>query len=178
LPSEPANFAAGSPVLAWLNRSDFERARLRWPGFALWRNHEEFLAERDALHVGYLSSGVTAEIQRVPLDAFERWTRLTGAPADLDGLDEFAAHWRWRARHPGTPVVGKFGFADDPERSPPAVAGVQRLLVLPELFVRWRDDLARPKLFPAPGLDVYATHVAECCLPCGRRARRSAATSA
>jgi hypothetical protein len=164
-------------VLGWLGRKDFERARLRWRRFSLWRDHNEFLAERDALHLGYFVSGVTAEVQRVTLEGFERWTRLTGAPPDLDGLDFFAAHWRWRGRHPGAPVVGKFGVPDDPERRP-AADGAQRVLVLPELFVRWRDELAKPKLFPAPDLDTYAAHVVECCLPSGRRARRAAVNSA
>jgi hypothetical protein len=163
-------------VLGWLSRNDFERARRRWPRFAAWRDYDEFLAERDALHLGYRDSGVTAAVQRVTLDAFERWTRLTGASADLDGLDSFAAHWRWRSRHPASAVVGKFGPPDDPERSP-ATAGAEIVRVLPELFVRWRDDLAKPKLFAAPELDAYAAHVVECCLPC-RRARRPAVNSA
>ena len=173
-----AHIAADLPVLAWLSPKDFDRARAVWQGFRQWRDHEEFLAERDALHVGYLWSGVTATIQRVPIDAFERWTRLTGAPADLDGLDGFAAHWLWRARNPEAPVVGKFGVADDPERNPPAVGGAQRILVAPEKFVRWCDDFDQPKLFAAPDLDAYAAHVVDCCLPSRRRTRRSAVSLA
>jgi hypothetical protein len=177
LPCDPADRLPDTPVLGWLGQRDFDRARLRWPRFALWRDHHEFFAERDALHLGYLCSGVTAAIQRVTLDAFERWTRLTGAPSDVDGLDVFAAQWRWRARHPMAPVVGRFGVPDDPERSP-ATEGAQRVVVLPELFLRWRDDIARPKLFPAPDLDVYAAHVVECCLPSDPRLRRPAVNSA
>jgi hypothetical protein len=167
-----------TPVLGWLSRKDFDRARLRWPRFAMWGDYGEYLAERDALHLGYCCSGVTAEIQRVTLDAFERWARLTGAPYDLDGLDVFAAHWRWRAHHPGAPIAGRFGLADDPERDPVAPAGVERVLILPALYLRWRDGYARAKLFAPPDLDTYAAHVVECCLPSGKRARRRAANSA
>jgi hypothetical protein len=176
-PSDADHSLPDSPVLGWLGPRDFVRARLNWPRFRVWRDHREFIAERDGLRLGYLCSGVTATFQRVTVDAFERWVRLTGAPCDLDGLDAFAAQWRWRTRHPTAPVVGRFGVADDPERAP-AAEGWQRVLVRPEIFVRWRDDFARAKLFAAPDIDAYAAHVVECCLPCGKRLRRSAVSSA
>src|SRR5579863_3854594 len=84
------------PVLGWLDRRNFDRARRRAPCFSSWSDHREFAAERDALYLGYASAGVSAQLQRVSFRNFERWSRLTGAPMDLDGLDEFAAHWRWR----------------------------------------------------------------------------------
>lgn len=162
------------PVLASLNRGDYEAARRRSKYFARWADYDEFLAERDALHVGYGCAGVEAKIQRVRFEAFERWSLLTGAPFTIDALDEFAAHWRWRARRPKAPVQGRLGVPDDPERNEIAAAGVQRVLILPELYVRWRDDLSRSRLIAAPDLDAYAAHVVECCLPSKTRSRRSA----
>ena len=165
------------PVIAWLCRRDFERARAA-PGFSDWRNHREFFEERDALYLGYGFAGVTARLQRVPFDAFERWTRLTGTALEIDGLDEFAAHWSWRATHVDAPVIGRFGAPGDPERNAIAVAGAQCVCVRREVYVRWRDEFARSALLPAPNLDVYAAHVVDCCIPCRPRARRATVNSA
>lgn len=164
------------PVLALLGARDFSRARLM-PGFALWSNHREFTAERDALFVGYGAAGVTARRQRVPFEAFERWARLTGAPFDIDALDEFAAHWRWRADRPDAGVIGRFGAPGDPERNIIGTAGVQCLRIRPEVYVGWRDDFAKSRLLQPPNLDDYAAHVVECCLSSPRRARRPAVNS-
>ena len=184
-PLPPPNFSSvpiqriEPQVLALLGKRDFAHAQARVPGFALWSNYEEFLHERDALFVGYGASGVTARIQRVPFEAFERWARLTGAPRDLDGLDEFAAHWRWRLGHGLSPVTGRFGSPGDPERNAVAAAGVQTIRVRPEIYVRWRDEYVRTGLFPPPDIDVYAAHVVECCIVSALRpARRPALNSA
>jgi hypothetical protein len=165
------------PVLAWLCRRSFARAR-KAPGFSLWRSYREFVHERDALYVGFGAAGVTARLQRVPFDAFERWARLTGAQVNVDGLDEFARHWRWRVRHPDAPVCGRFGVPDDPERNAIDAAGAQCVRIRPEVFVRWRDDYAKANLFAPPTLDDYATRVVECCFVSSRRARRPAVNSA
>ena len=170
-PAEP-------PVLGWFRKRDFDCARRSGAGFSHWSTHREFVAERDALFLGYGSAGVTAHLQRVSFAAFQQWARLTGARFDVDGLDEFAAHWRWRARHPEAPVMGRFGFPGDPERNAVGAAGVQSLVIRPEVFVRWRDDFARTKLLASPSLDVYAAHVVELCLPADPRARRPAVSSA
>ena len=158
-------------VLGWLGRRDFEHARRTEPRFSLWNNYREFVSERDALYVGYDASGVTAQIQRVPFAAFERWVRLTGAPVDIDGLDEFAAHWRWRSLNTEAPSMGRFGVPGDPERNVVGAAGVQIVCLRPELFVRWRDEFARANLFPVPSLDAYAAHIVEFCLFSERRER-------
>ncbi|MDE3177751.1 MAG: hypothetical protein KGM15_16745 [Pseudomonadota bacterium] len=166
-------------VLASLARRDFAHAHARAPGFARWSDFDEFRQERDALYLGYGVSGVTARIQRVPFEAFERWAKLTGAPVDLNGLDEFAAHWRWRASHPLAPVTGRFGAPGDPERNAVAVAGLQTVWIRPEVYVRWRDEFARSGLFAAPDVDVYAAHVVDCSIASARRpVRRPALNSA
>jgi hypothetical protein len=170
-PSEPS-------VLGWLRRGDFDCARRGALGFSQFGGYRDFIAERDALLLGYASAGVTAYFQRVPIAAFESWVRLTGAPFDIDGLDEFAAHWRWRAQHPGAAVMGRFGVPGHPERNPIDAAGVQCLRIRPEIFVRWRDDYSRTQLLAAPSLDVYAAHVVEFCLSSQRRARGPEVSSA
>jgi hypothetical protein len=162
-------FDTVSVVIALLSKRDFERAR-SYPGFAGWSGHSDFLSERDALFVGYGAAGVSARFQRVPFEAFESWSRLTGAPLDGDGLDEFAAHWRWRNKRPRAPVVGRIGAPGCPERNIVAAGDAQCVVILPQVYVRWRDDYAKSGLLDAPGLDAYAAHVVDCCLA------RSAAT--
>ena len=171
----PREFGDG-PVLAWLAPRDFARAR-RTPGFSFWDSRREFLEERDALYVGYGVAGILAQRQFVPFEPFERWARLTGTPVDLDGLDEFAAHWRWRAAHPDAPTLGRLGAPGDPERNRVEAAGAQCVRIRPEVFVRWRDDFARLGLFAAPSLDDYAAQVVEFCIGSGRRWRRRAVRS-
>ncbi len=167
------------PVLASLGRRDFAFAVAHAPGFALWSCFDEFQQERDALFLGYGVSGVTARVQRVPFEAFERWARLTGAPMDLNGLDEFAAHWRWRVGHPLAPVAGRFGAPGDPERNAVAAAGIQTIWIRPEIYVRWRDEYVRSGLFAPPDVDVYAAHVVDCSIVSLRRpSRRLALNSA
>lgn len=170
------NDESGSPVIAWLGRRDFLLARAA-PGFSVWASHSDFLLERDALFIGYGAAGVTARRQHVSFAAFERWTRLTGSPADVDGLDEFAAHWRYRAENPDAGVIGRFGIPGDPERNIIAAAGVQCVRIRPEIYVRWRDDYVRVGLLPPPDLDVYAAHVVDCCLPGSADARWPAVSS-
>lgn len=164
------------PVLAWLGAREFALAR-QTPGFALWSNHREFAAERDALYIGYGAAGLTPRRQRVAFGDFQRWTRLTGAPLDLDALDEFAAHCRWRAERPQARVVGRFGAPGDPEHNVIAVADAQCIRVRPEVYFRWRDAFGKTRLLPTPSLDDYAAHVAECCLSAPRRPRRPAVRS-
>jgi hypothetical protein len=164
-------------VLAWLSRREFARARLRSPGFARWSSHREFAQEREALSLAYGFAGVATQFQRVPFDAFERWARLTGAPLHVDGLDEFAAHWRWRADHPEAFVCGRFGAPGDPERNRVDAAGVQCVRILPEVYLRWRDDYASAAMFAPPSLDAYAAHVVECCVWSSSRALCPAVSS-
>ncbi len=159
-------------VLSWLDRADFCRARRQCPEFARWRSFREFVLERDAVYLGFGFAGVSAQRQRVPLDAFQRWSRLTGAPVDLDSLDAFAAHWRWRARHPGAPVMGRLGYPGDPDGDVASAAGAQIVLMRVDLFRRQQRDFEKLGVVPAPTLDAYATLVVECCLPSVKRARR------
>lgn len=157
-------------MLGWLDRPDFDEARQRAPAFAEWMYYSEFIAERDLLYIGYGAAGVRAEIQRVSFQAFERWARLTGAPLGLDGLDEFAAHWRWRKLHPTAGVSGRFGVPGDPERHSVSCADVECVRIRPELFEHWCADFIRSRLFDAPDLDSYAAYVVELSLVPNSRA--------
>jgi hypothetical protein len=164
------------PVLAWLGRRDFALAQ-RAPGFRFWAHHDEFVCERDALYVGYGEAGVTARLQGVRFAAFESWARLTGAPIDVVGLDEFAAHWCYRVRHPHARVRGGFYAAGNPAPDIADADGGQRILVRRDVYTRWRDEFAQSTLFAPPDLDTYAAHVVECCVASERRARVPAVSS-
>ncbi len=161
-------------VWATLGRRDFARAR-QTPGFARWTSYREFVQERDGLYMGYGLAGVLGALQPVSFDAFERWARLTGALIDIDGLDDFAGHWRWRAGHPDARARGRLRAPGDRERAVAETANEQCIRVLPEIYRRWRGAFANSDLFVAPDLDAYATHVVECCFPPARRASRLAA---
>jgi hypothetical protein len=161
-------------TIAEISARDFSQARLL-PGFAGWDNFHDFCLERDFLRASYAMAGVAAPRQSVSFAAFEGWSRLTGAPLDVDGLDEFAAHWRYRARNPLSPARGLFGAPGQPERQPVEIDGAQVVLVRRDIYARWERDFAARAPFPAPDLDVYATRVVACCLPASARARRSAA---
>jgi len=150
------------PVIGELTARDYARAR-KCGGFSIWTNWREFREERDAQYFGLSLAGVTAIRQIVPLEAFERWTRLTGASCDVPGLDEFAAHWRWRSAHTSAPIVGCFRSVAEEVREI-AVQGAQRVPIRAELFRRWSDDFVRLDLFPAQKLDDYATHAISCCM--------------
>ena len=154
------------PVVAWLNARDFARAR-RLPGFARWRNWREFRDERDALFVSLGFAGVKACRQMAPFEAFERWVRLTGASADLAGLDEFAAHWRWRRAHPQATVVGR--FREDGATGVATAQGIQCVPIRAESYAIWRAEIVRLALFAAPNLDDYATHAIACCMAARER---------
>ncbi len=165
-----------APVLAWLARADFARARQAL-GPSLWNDYRDFVQERDALYVGFGEAGVSARFQSVPFDAFERWARLTGAAADLDGLDEFAAHWRWRKLNPRARVCGRIGAPGVPDRSILNKAGAQCIYVRSDVYMGWRRDYAAANLLAPPGLDAYAAHVVECCIVPDASARRPAVSS-
>ena len=123
------------------------------------------------MHVSYGAAGLNVARQRVPFEAFERWARLTGAPVDLDGIDEFAAHWRWRSTRPAAPTIGRFGGPGDPERHAIDAGRAQCVIVRPEIYVSWRDAICRSGLLAPPSLDVYAAHVVDCCLSRSRASR-------
>jgi hypothetical protein len=158
-------------VLGWLDQRNFEEAWSRAPFFAMWSDYSEFVAERDLLHVGYQTAGVSAQTEHVSFQAFERWSRLTGAPLNIDGLDEFAAHSRWRRLHPNGSVIGRFGAGDNPERHSVGAANTQFIRIRPEVYLRWRDDFSEVGLFPAPDLDAYAAYVVEAALLPDSRSR-------
>ena len=169
----PAEAALRFLTIAEVSPSDFFRAQ-QFSGFSGWADFHEFCDERDCLALGYETAGVPAPRQLVPFAAFERWSRLTGAPLDLDGLDEFAAHWRYRARRRSARTRGQFGAPGQPERHAVEVESAQVVVVRQDVYIRWRDEFAASAPFPAPDLDAYATQVVGCCLVTRARARRAA----
>ena len=165
-------------VIGWLSRGDFATARLRAPDFAGTRDYAQFSTERDAQRLSLATAGVPTQAQDVPFAPFARWSELTGAALDLNGLDEFAAHWRWREARPFAPVRGWIGAPGLGEGGPVAVGGVQWIVFRAEAFLDWRRASTGSPTFEPAGLDRYATQVVESCLPSAPRAARSAASSA
>jgi hypothetical protein len=173
----PASEGLRFLTIAELSARDFYQAR-QFSGFSGWANFGDFRIERDFLGLGYACAGVPALRQRVSFAAFEGWSRLTGAPVDLDGLDDFAAHWRYRAHRPAAPTRGRFGAPGQPERHAVEIDGAQIVVVRKDVYARWRDEFAARAPFPAPDLDAYATQVVACCLASPSRARRPAVKTA
>lgn len=163
-------------TVAQISSRDFLAAR-RFCGFFGWADFDDFCMEREFLALAYESAGASAPRQSVPFAAFLGWTRLTGAPLNVDGLDEFAAHWRYRADHPAARTRGAFGAPGQPERHAVERDGAQVVVVREEVFAQWRSEFAARAPFPAPDLDAYATQVVACCLASSSRARRSAVKS-
>jgi len=178
-----AHFRSSGPLgsstaIGWMSRRDFRDACRKSQVFARYAGYREFLDERDGVFLGYAAAGASPQWRRVPFKCFERWSRLTGAAVDIDGLDIFAEHWRWRTANPGAPTAGRFGAPSAAEPCSPAAAGVQILAIRREIFESWCDDFASSGLLPVPTLDDYAAHVAERCLPCPKLSLRPAVNSA
>ena len=153
------------PVLAMLTRRDLERARLRAPAFAAWRDHLDFVEEREAQFFGYGTAGATACFQPVPFSAFERWARLTGARTDVFGLDDFASHWRWRKANAGAPSRGRLAAPRPADDRSVQEAGIQLVDIFPDGFARWLKALSDTPSFDRwPTLDDYAALVIETCI--------------
>jgi hypothetical protein len=173
LPDAPC----AAPVLAWLGPRDVARARSWGAAFSFWDTYGDFVAERDGLFVGFGAAGVRARFRRVAFGAFAKWMRLTGAPATVNALDEFAAHCAFRADFPDAPVIGRLGVPGHPDHNAVSLAGAQCVRVRAAVYGQWRDEFARIGLFAPPDLDTYATYVAECCMAARRRMRRPAVSS-
>jgi hypothetical protein len=160
------------PVFAWLDARDVERARRWGAAFSIWASYDDFVAERDARFLGYGFAGVTARFFAVTFRNFEQWLRLTGATAEVEALDAFAAHCAFRADHPDAPIVGRFATCEPGEDAAVAVSGAQCVRVRPEIYARWRNSLATTGNSASPDLDAYATQViARCVSPDGRNLR-------
>ena len=168
----PARAGLGFLTIAEVTACDFFQAR-QFSGFSGWSDFDDFCDERDCLALGYETAGVTAPRQLVPFAAFKRWSRLTGAPLDLDGLDEFAAHWRYRVHRRSARTRGRFGVPGQPESHAVEIESAQVVVVREDVYTRWRDEFTASAPFPAPDLDAYATQVVGCCLVSRARTRRS-----
>jgi hypothetical protein len=156
---------AATEVLAALRPRDFHRARVRSALLTPWRDYKDFIEERNSQFFGYGTAGVTACFQLVPFAAFERWVRLTGARADLSGLDHFAAHWRWRKSHAGAPTRGRSLARPLLEPSRVQEAGVQVVNIVSDGFARWLDAVAgAPSQDSSPSIDAFAGLVVETCI--------------
>ena len=157
-------------TIAELSKSDFALAQ-NFDGFSRGLTFEEFETERESLVMSYHWAGVRAPRQRVPFAAFQAWRRLTGAPLDTDGLDEFAAHWRYRRARPAAPVLGRLGEPGKPEVHSVEAHRAQVVVISPALFARWCDSVLALSPSTGPDLNAYARHVVDCCLGNGAPAR-------
>ena len=161
-----------TPVFAWLDARDVERARRSGAAFSIWASYEDFVADRDVRFVGYGTAGVTARFFPVTFRNFEQWLQLTGAPAEVETLDAFAAHCAFRADHPDAPVIGRLAASEGQEDDAVVLSGAHCVRVRPEIFALWRESPAAAGDVASPDLDAYATQVIACCVsPDGRNLR-------
>src|SRR5271154_1040028 len=92
-----ACLGAGAPVvsqefvLAVLDHRDFAPAQAFIEGFDRWDTFDDFICERDGLHVGLSSGGQQVHLAAVSIRAFEQWTAHSGITPSVQALDEFAA---------------------------------------------------------------------------------------
>ena len=165
-PLADCDFLRGSPrVIATLSQRDFYELQLRAPEFTRWRDYKDFRIERDSDFLCGCSAGLPVRQQRVPLRLFRAWSRLTGAPITLAGLDDFALRWRMRRTHPEIVLVGALI-----EDGVPAVALVSGGgLVVPiarRSFEAWARALSSlPGVTTGATFDHYVDLAAEACLP-------------
>lgn len=175
--AQPSEHFAVRMALALLSRRDFREASQVSRSFSRWETYQDFLDERDALSLGYASAGVATEWQAVSWDAFVRWSRLTGAPLDIDGLDEFAAHVRWRQTDGDAPARGRI-VGEGARTLQSLASGARPIPIRLAVFEAWQAAFARLALLPVPTLDDYAAQIAECCLAGSSAAPRPAVNSA
>jgi hypothetical protein len=95
--AQQANLGASAPVvsnevvLAVLDDRDFARARIFIDGFDRWDSFDDFVCERDGLHIGLSTAGQEVRLALVSVRDFEQWTLHSGMTPSLQALDEFAA---------------------------------------------------------------------------------------
>jgi hypothetical protein len=149
-----------------LDRQDFSVARGRLGGLAAWGDAEEFVQERESAYFGYGAAGVRARLQTVPYAGFERWQRLTGAPADLIHLDIFAEHWLWRSENPRSPIKGIFRRDSACVSGIVGADGVQWIDIFADGFRRWRTALVGLRILADRSLTLhaYARFAVEACI--------------
>ena len=159
-----APLGAGAPVvseevvLADLDERDFARARTFIEGFDRWVSFDDFVCERDGLHIGLSSGGQKVHLAAVSVRAFEQWTAHSGIMPSVQALDEFAARVRAFRLDPDLPVESlptanwSRGGREHGPRD-----GCFTIPIAPLLYSSWVKSLGRLGIFlPSPSIDAYA----------------------
>jgi hypothetical protein len=81
----------GHAVIGLVDGDEFDRAQTAIPDLAAYFDYDDWLDRREGLQIGLDMVGVEATIVRIDLASFLEWLRLTGASADENALDAFAA---------------------------------------------------------------------------------------
>ena len=160
-----ACLGAGAPiafqevvVLAVLEHRDFDRARTFIEGFDRWDSLDDFICERDGLHIGLSSGGLQVHLAAVSIRAFEQWTAHSGITPSVQALDEFAARVRAFRLNPELPVESSptADWSGGGREHVPR-GGRFTIPIAPLLYSSWRDSLGRLGIFfPSPSVDAYA----------------------
>src|SRR5580658_1028788 len=129
-------------VLAVLDGRDFARAQSFVGGFDRWSSFEDFVCERDGLHIGLSTGGQQVHLAPVSIYAFEQWTLHSGMPASLRSLDDFAARIRAFRLNPELPIksLPTFEWKDEVQEMGPE-GGLFTIPIAPPLYRDWLQSL-------------------------------------
>jgi hypothetical protein len=162
-PGSGTSFVRHEVVMAVLEERDFTRAQGSIEGLGRWSSFDEFMCERDGLHIGLSSAGLKVHLVAISMHDFEQWTLHSRVTPSLRSLDEFAKyihlfrltpelrvescptdHWKSKARD--------FDLG----------GGSFRVPIAPTLYSEWLTSLDSLEIsFPKASIDVYAQILVE-----------------
>jgi hypothetical protein len=152
------SFVRHEVVLAVLDECDFTRAQGSIEGFDRWSSFDEFVCERDGLHIGLSSAGLEVHLVTISMHDFEQWTLHSRITPSLQALDEFAAYIRLFRRSPGQTVKScpTEEWKDEAQEFDRRGRSF-RIPIAPVLYSDWRTSLDSLEIsFPKTSIDDYA----------------------
>jgi hypothetical protein len=157
------SFARHEVVLAVLDERDFSRAHGCIEGFDRWSSFDEFVCERDGLHIGLSTAGLEVNLVDISMHDFRQWTVHSGITPSLQALDEFAAHVSLFRLNPGLPVEScPTDDWNDEGREIDSRGRSFRIPIAPVLYSDWLKSLESLELcFPNASIDLYAQFLME-----------------
>jgi hypothetical protein len=157
------SFVRQEIVIAVLDELDFTRARSSIEGFERWSSFDEFVCERDGLHIGLSSAGLEVHLANISVHDFKQWTLHSGITPSLQALDEFAAYVHRFRLDPGRSVEScpTDDWKGEAREIDPRGQRF-RIPVAAVLYSDWLTSLDSLEIaFPNASIDVYARFLVE-----------------